>query len=182
MEKIAEICGIEFYYIQDSKFKSDAVAVNFCDRLTKERAYKNALLPALLWRGCKKYPSSKALSIRCQELYGSMIMTDVGKRSEIQHMVFTADYLKPEYAKPCNRGNDEAVGSDIEDEIFSLLIDVITDPFTIDGGFDEKYFNQERTNLDNDILAEKNDKQHYAMKRCREIMCENEAFGLSELG
>ncbi|MBQ8827949.1 MAG: insulinase family protein, partial [Clostridia bacterium] len=182
MEKIAEICGIEFYYIENNVFKSDTVAVNFCDRLDRARAYKNALLPALLWRGSKKYTTSKALTVRCQELYGSIVLTDVGKRSEIQHMMFMTDFLKEEYAEACGNDDTGVSADEIEEEAFSLLLDIITNPVTENGGFLESYFRQECINLNNDILAEKNDKQHYAMRRCREVMCENEAFGLSELG
>ena len=87
MEKIAEIRGIEFYYIENNTFKSDTVAVNFCDRLDRSRAYKNAIIPAMLWRGCTDYPTSKELTTKCQELFGSVFLTDVSKRSEIHHML-----------------------------------------------------------------------------------------------
>lgn len=181
MEKIAEICGIEFYYIENSSFKSDTVAVNFCDRLDRERAYKNALLPALLWRGCKDYPTSKALTIRCQELFGTVFLTDVGKRSEIHHMLFMTDFLKDEYVEVFD-GEEEIPEDYLSEESFKLLIKVLTEPVTDGDGFSGKYFEQECTNLNNDIYAEKNDKRHYAMTRCREIMFEGEAFAVSELG
>jgi len=181
MEKIAEICGIEFYYIENNTFKSDTVAVNFCDRLDRKRAYKNALMPALLWRGCKDYPTSKALTVRCQELFGTVFVTDVGKRSEIQHMPFVADFLKDEYVEAFDSG--ENIAEDfLSEESFKLMIKVLTDPVTEGNGFSKKYFEQECINLNNDIYAEKNDKRHYAMTRCREIMFEGEAFAVSELG
>lgn len=181
MEKIAEICGIEFYYIENSTFKSDTVAVNFCDRLDRNRAYKNALLPAMLWRGCKDYPTSKELTTKCQDLFGTVFLTDVGKRSEIHHMLFMADFLKDEYVQAFDDDND--IPEDmLSEESFKLMIKVLTEPVTEDGRFLNKYFEQECINLDNDIAAEKNDKRHYAMLRCREIMFEGEAFAVSEIG
>ncbi|MBQ8164505.1 MAG: insulinase family protein [Clostridia bacterium] len=181
MEKIAEICGIEFYYIENSNFKSDTVTVNFCDRLDAKRAYKNAVIPALLWRGCRDYPTSKKLTVKCQELFGTAFMTDVGKRSEIQHMLFMVDFLKDEYVKAFD-GEENFDDEYIAKEAFKLLIKVLTDPVTEGSGFSEKYFKQECTNLNNDIYAEKNDKHHYAMRRCREVMFAGEAFAVSELG
>ncbi|MBE7064245.1 MAG: insulinase family protein [Ruminococcaceae bacterium] len=181
MERIAEICGIEFYYVENNSFKSDTVAVNFCDRLDRERAYKNAVLPALLWRGCSDFPTSKDLTVKCQELFGTVFLTDVGKRSEIHHMLFMADFLKDEYVSSFEGGED--ISEDfLSEESFKLILKVLTEPVTENNGFMSSYFEQECTNLNNDIAAEKNDKRHYAMTRAREIMFEGEAFAVSELG
>lgn len=53
MEKIAEINGIDVYYIRSSKFKTGSINITFCDNLSKERAYKNALIPSILARAAK---------------------------------------------------------------------------------------------------------------------------------
>lgn len=173
MEKIAEINGIDVYYIRSSKFKTGSVNITFCDNLSKERAYKNALIPSILSRGCKTCPTQRDISRKLMSLYGAGFSTNVEKKGEIQLIQFVADFVEEVYAKNYK---------DLLDELLNLLFDIICNPVNDGVGFKKEYFDQERTNNNNLIRSLINNKQSYAIVRCQEIMCQDEPFGVSELG
>ena len=50
MKKIADFGGAEVFYIPTDKFKTCGINVTFCDNLSKDRAYRNALVPMILNR------------------------------------------------------------------------------------------------------------------------------------
>ena len=57
VKKIASANGITLFWIQTQKFKTNSINIFFHDNLTNENASKNALIPAVLRRGCSKHPS-----------------------------------------------------------------------------------------------------------------------------
>ena len=65
-------------------------------------------------------------------------------------------------------------------ETSKLLCEMIFNPNIIDGKFDEVSLNQEKRQLIENIQAELNDKRLYARKKCEEIMCKNEKYGINE--
>ena len=51
MRKLAQLGDrVEIYHIPTSKFKTGGISITFCDNLSRERAYKNALIPMILCR------------------------------------------------------------------------------------------------------------------------------------
>ncbi len=169
--------NVQVYYLPTEKFKTEAISVSFCAPLQKDTAYQNGLLPMLLNRGCKRLPTSGAITRHLMGLYGASFGVDIDKKGEIQLLQFQTDYAAPRYAGHC---------PDIAQAISQFLTEVITDPvvFDQDGtvGFQPDYFQQERTNADQFIRSEINDKQSYAYRQCIEAMCGDEAFGVSEIG
>ena len=174
MHLIYEKDRVRLYYMPTDKFKTETLSVSFCAPLTREQAYKNALIPMILNRGSRQYPTTSAVTKRLMRLYGAGFGVDIDKRGEIQLLQFQSDYIAPAYAQNC---------PDIEKQIGEFLVEVITNPVVSQtGGFDPAYFQQERSNTDQFIRSEINDKQSYAMRRCIETMCQEEPFGVSELG
>lgn len=49
-------------------------------QLNEEDASSNALIPFILYRGSKNYPSSRAFKIELEELYGAELSVSVWKR------------------------------------------------------------------------------------------------------
>lgn len=177
MELIYEKGRVRLYYMPADKFKTEAVSVSFCTPLRKETAYGNGLIPMILNRGSKRLPTAGHITRHLMGLYGAGFGVDVDKKGEIQLLQFQTDYAAPKYAGAC---------PEIALEISRFLVEMMTDPvvFCIEGkcGFQPDYFEQERINADQFIRSEINDKQSYAMRRCVESMCSQEAFGLSEVG
>ncbi|MBR5500920.1 MAG: insulinase family protein [Clostridia bacterium] len=174
MNLIYEKGRVRVYYMPTDKFKTETLSISFCAPLTRERAYRNALIPMILNRGSKQYPTTGAMTKYLMGLYGAGFGVDLDKRGEIQLLQFQSDYIAPAYAQNC---------PNIARKVSEFLVDVITRPrVSASGGFLPDYFEQERTNTDQFIRSEINDKQSYAMRRCVETMCHGEPFGVSEIG
>ncbi len=174
MELIYEQGRLRLYYMPTEKFKTEAISVSFCAPLQRATAYRNALIPMVLNRGTQKHPSTGAITKHLMGLYGAGFGVDVDKKGEIQLLQFQTDYAAPEYAGNC---------PGIEEKISRFLVEVMTNPaVSEEGGFVEPYFQQERMNTDQFIRSEINDKQSYAMRKCVEAMCNDEPFGISEIG
>ncbi len=159
--------------VRDTKFNTKTVNFFFCDTLTEERASYNALIPLVLRRGTKKYPTAKAINIRCQELYDTGIYADVDKKGEVQVASFTVSVLENRYVKEEPALFQKAV---------DLLFEMITQPCMENDIFKQEYVEQEKENLCNLIASKINDKSFYANYRCMETMCATEPYSVDEMG
>lgn len=181
IRRVYEKNGVEIYYVQAERFKTAVLKVMLCDNLSKERAYKNSLIAAILNSGTKKYPTVKSISKRTQELYGASVYTGISSVGEIQFTEFNAEYTEQKYIEE---------DPDTENEVIDLLFEMISEPETqtyedegiVRTGFSEEIFKRERANRDNQIQSLINEKHSFARKRCIEIMCENEPYSVYNLG
>lgn len=171
-EKLAEKNGIIFYRIKSDKFKTTRADLFFVDNLAKERASANALIPMIIKRGCAKYPSVKELESKLEELYGADIDGSVVKKGELQFVGFHVSHISDSYTN----------GEPLFDECCDLLMCMLENPMTEDGGFKKSVFSQERDNLVDYIRSRVNDKMRYSLTRCLEEMCEGEPFAIPEDG
>ncbi len=168
------ICnGVEFRSIQDARFKTMRIAVNFMLPMKRETAAAHALLPFLLSRASREYPDFTKLSERLSELYGADLSADVQKLGDVQVLSICAVGMADQYALE---------GENISRELSDLLCSVIFDPLLEDGLFPQDGFEQEKRQTIELIEAEFNDKRIYAKQRCEQIMCEGEPYGISRFG
>ncbi len=165
--------GISLNYIEDKKFKTTTLFVSIHTPLKRETATLNALLPLVLKRGSKCVPTFDMLERKMAELFGANLNCNVIKRGENQILYFElsviGDAFSPDRCQILN-------------EASKLLLDIIFNPYTEDGGFSKEYTKSEKSNLYDMISATVNDKQNYALWRLYETMCAGEAFGIHELG
>ena len=167
-----EICdGVNFTYIPSNKFKTTVISFSAFSNLNKEDISKNSIIPCLLTNSCKKYPSFLKISTKLEELYGSSVSKNSGKLGDVQVLTISAESLNNEFTQ--NSENNIL-------ETSKLLCEMIFNPNIIDGKFDEVSLNQEKRQLIENIQAELNDKRLYARKKCEEIMCKNEKYGINE--
>ena len=165
--------GIALTKIETDKFKFNRIFIDFVLPLQHERAAQNALFADVLMRGTEKYPGLLPLQKKLSSLYGADVDTYVGTSGEAHVITVFAKLLKDKYALG---------GEEITREGAELLCDVLTNPQKENGIFCEEYVESEKEKLIDDIAAQINDKDAYALHRAIEIMCENEAWGISELG
>lgn len=173
MQEISINSNITLKYIPMTKLKTTTVGIFIHRPLTKEEASKNAVLPYVLRRGCALCHDAEAVSKYLENLYGAALSGTVIKRGDDQIIYFDAETISDKYA---------AGGEKLVSELLRLLLSVIFEPNTVDGGFDEAILNQEKSNAKDRILALMNDKRTYASLRCQEEMCEGENFAISRLG
>lgn len=159
--------GVNFHYLPADRFTTDYFCVNFILPLREDTASAYSLLTKLFKRGCRAYPTQGALGKRLEELYSTSLSISVSKSGDRQMLSFGMDMLASRFLPE---------GVSITEEACALLRDVLTDPYLEDGAFPAFAVEREKTALKAQLRAAINDKRKHAMNRCREIMCEGEAY------
>ena len=170
-KKIAD--GIYLNFIAIDKLKTNYLDVNFITKLNKETASLNALIPRVLKRGTVKYPTMAEINEELENLYAAGIYGSVYKNGENQIVRFTAHMLDNSYTID---------DTDILASSLDMLDQIIFQPKLENGVFVESYVDGEKSNLIDNINAVINDKTRYAVLRCQQEMCKDEAFGIAPSG
>ncbi len=173
-EKTFEIYeGINLHIINTDRFKSDFIAAFVFTDLSKENVTKNALIPAVLRRGCEGYPTMKDISIFLEENYGSVFDASSDKIGDKQVLQFYITSLNNNYTFD---------GEDLLSKNTEMLCNIMLKPKLNNDSFDELYVKQEKETLRELIRSKINNKGSYANIRCIEEMCKNEPYGLYKFG
>lgn len=164
--------GIGLNLIKAHKFKSSLLSYYFIRPLSKEEVTKNALLPLILKRGSKDYPTNLKIQRELEENYGAKLSVGVNKRGEKHILRFSIETVNREYVQD----------KDYIYNVLKLLKSIIFNPLIEDDCFKESYVNQEKENLKTRIEGRINNKRSYAIERCIEEMCKDEKFSIYGLG
>jgi len=167
-----EIGNINLHIIKTSKFKTNLVGVFLQRPLSKKEATMNSLLSMILNKATNTYPTFMEINRRLEELYGTILVSDVVKKGERHILQIKLQMPNEKYIN----------NSSVFEKGLKLLNEVLNEPYIEKDGFNEKYFNQEKENLKEKIKGRINDKMKYALDRCIEVMCEDEAFSTFEYG
>ena len=168
------ICdGVTFHSIGEKRFKTGRLTAAMLLPLSAETASANAVLPYLLRRSCRRYPTFRALNEKLSSLYGASLQAQVYKLGEVQVLAVSAVGLDDRYALE----KEEVAG-----ELTELLCSILFDPAFENGQFRQEDIDQEKRQLIEQIDSEFNDKRIYAQIRCEELMCRAEAFGVGRFG
>lgn len=168
IENIGE--AVTFRYLPTDKFTAEYFSVHFILPLSPETVSGYSLLTKLFKKGCRKYPTQGALARKLEELYATSLSVSVGKQGEKQVISLGMDMLSSRFVFD---------GASISNEACALLFDVICDPpLDKSGFFSETAVAREKAALLNQLRAQINNKKTYVLKRCREIMCENEPYSI----
>lgn len=164
--------SVRFHTIKSDKFKTNLIGIYIQRPLLKEEATKNALLSEILTKATKSYPVFMNLSRKLENLYGTIIVSNVVKKGEKQVIQFKMQVPNQKYIENKN----------ILKESLEIFNEILNKPAEENGGFIKKYFQQEKENLKEKIKSRINDKMKYAVDRCVEEMCHDEAFSIYEYG
>ena len=166
--------GRILHYHATDRFKTEILSVRFVFPVTVGRATADALFPALLAKGCRAYPSEKALSRRLDELYGTDFAYAIDRSGDRMTLSFTVDYLSRKY-----------VPSDIDlpKEVVSLVRSMICEPLaTPDIGFSPDLTRLEVAAQLDRFRSIKNHKSRYASHRTRELLRDNSRYDVPLYG
>lgn len=169
LQKISIKENVTLYYMPTKKFKTTALGFYFHRPLDKKEASLNSLLAAMLRRACPDFPTGKELSVHLDNLYGAAFSSTVRKKGERQILCLNFQFV-----------NDKFIES--ETDILGEILKLAKSAVFNQNSFSEEYLAQEKENLKLLIMSAMNDKRRYALKRCIEIMCENEPYGIPENG
>lgn len=164
--------GVKINYIHTDKFKTNYISINLISPLSRESAHYNSMLPIVLMRGSKNYPTQAAINKRLQFLYSGDVIARNTNFGEYHIIGVKANMLNNRFASDV----------DIASETIDLLCDMLFNPFVKDDAFDESYTECEKISLIDTIESEINEKGRYAIKRLMSEMCKDEVFGISKLG
>jgi predicted Zn-dependent peptidase len=173
LEKAASFNGIDVFLLPAEKFKTNTINIFFHDNLSRDSAARNALVPAVLRRGCESFPTFQEIALYLEELYGASFDCGIVKKGERQILHFYMEHAADRYT-----GQEE----NLFEKAFDLLIEIITRPVLAQGAFKSEYVQQEKENLRKLIESRVNDKMQYAVDKCLEEMCREEPFGVYEYG
>lgn len=157
--------------INDEKFKSIFISVNFIRKLNKIEAGKNTLLASILKKGTNKLKTEKELDLELSKLYYSNIDINVEKIGGLYNVEFGAEFINKKY-----------INEDVMEKVINILHDVIYDPYLENNAFDKAIFNREKDSLIEKINQEKNDKRRWALRRLEEEMYIDNDYSVSVLG
>ena len=165
--------GVVLHCCQDRRFKQNTLSIQFCRPLVDEEAALNALLPAVLLRGCEKYPDMRAITLRLDDLYGAGIAAQVRVVGNYHITGIGCSFIEDRFAMS---------GDLVFQPLVGFLYEILRRPYTEKGVFSKKYVESERKNLLAAIDSRKNDKRAYATDRLMEQLCGNDPFAVPRLG
>lgn len=165
--------GIRLTALQTNKFKTSMLAFTFLEPLSAKTAAENALLPAVLRRGCQRYPDMLSMAAALDDLYGCAIEPMVRQKGETQCIGFVGSFLDDCYIPE---------ESNVLESAIELMAELLLKPAGEDGSFVPDYLESEKQNLASRIRSRINDKQQYAVYRLTKQMCAGEAYGVDKLG
>lgn len=161
--------NINLYYLPTSKFKTTSLSIYIHRPLLREECTLNSLISMLIRRGCPMFPESRDMSRHLDNLYGVSYSTGVRKKAERQIICANFQFVNEKFLEE-------------KEDIIGKVFDFTQDAVLNQKSFREEHLKQEKENLKNLILSVINDKRQYASKRCIEIMCADEPYGISKSG
>ncbi len=158
--------------IETESFKTSRIIVSMALPMDEKMA-ANSLLIYLLKRSCKAYPDFSLLNGKLDELYGASLSAAVSKIGDSQVLSLSLTCLDDRFAL-----TDESIAQ----QCAELLASMIFSPNCKGGSFGAENLAAEKRLLVQRIEEELNDKRTYAVNKCIEYMCKNEACGKNKYG
>ena len=173
IQKISLLPGVTLRCYPDSRFKQEGLSLQFVRPMCKEEAALNALLPAVLLRGCETAPDLRAITLRLDDLYGAAVGAQLRRVGDYQATGLSCSFMREEYALP---------GEQLRAPMFAFLEELLFRPVLVDGAFSPEYVESEKRNLTAAIAAQRNDKRAYANAQMVKKMCKGDSFGVPRFG
>lgn len=158
---------------QDRRFKQEGLSLQFVCPMDKKTAALNALLPAVLLRGCETAPDLRAITLRLDDLYGAALGSQVRRVGDYQTTGLSCSFMREAYALD---------GDKVFAPMVAFLEELMFRPKLENGVFPTDFVEGEKRNLLSAIAAQKNDKRAYAQAQMLRCMCKNDPFGIPRLG
>ncbi len=165
--------GVTLRCRKATRFKQGAFSIQFLRPMELREAAVNALIPAVLLRGCEGYPDLKCITEHLDDLYGASVGTLVRHIGDYQTLGFYCGFIEDRFALP-----GDAILAPVIDFVGQLL----HRPILEDGGFCREFVESEKKNLISTIESQRSDKRAYAAGELLRRMCQADPFGIPRLG
>ena len=165
--------GITLRCFPDSRFKQGTLTLQLVRSMYREENALNALLPAVLLRGCAQYPDLRSITRHLDDLYGAAVGAVVRRVGDYQTTGLSCGFMEDKYALD---------GDQVLAPMLTFLGQLLLEPVLENGAFRADYVESEKRNLIFAIESQRNDKRLYAGARLTEYMCKADSFGIPRLG
>jgi predicted Zn-dependent peptidase len=164
--------GVTLYIRKSEQFKTVNFSVKWKTALDEKKSALRAVLANVLEDSNGRYRTQTEFRNALDELYGTILYTDAGKRGETHIVSLSAECVNDEYLSE----------GGVLEEVLSLIQTVIFNPNVVDGQFDETVVNREKRSVKDRIRSVYDDKTRYAQKRMLEILRPDSAASASSYG
>lgn len=173
IQTIQLLPGITLRCFPDSRFKQGTLSLQLVRPMDKTENALNALLPAVLLRGCSRYPDLRTITHRLDALYGAAVGAVVRRVGDYQTTGLSCGFMEDRFALE---------GDQVLSPMLEFLGQLLLEPDLENGVFRTDYLESEKRNLIFSIESQRNDKRVYAGARLTELMCKADSFGIPRLG
>lgn len=164
--------GVTLYTRKSEQFKTVSFSVKWKSDLTEEKAAARAVLANVLQDSNEKYPSQSEMRKKLDDLYGTVLYTDNGKRGANHIVSLNVECVNDEYLN----------GSNVMDETLKLIQAVIFNPNFEEGVFNKEVVTREKRSVTERIRSQYDNKTSYAQKRMLENLRPNSPISTSSDG
>ena len=165
--------GIKIHFIQTNEFKTNLFAIFLTTPICRQTVTQTALIPAVLRMGTANLKSQEKISIELENMFGATLDGGVEKIGDNQVIKFYLETLNDNYVP----NNENLTTKSIE-----LLLDVIFNPLTENGGFKKEIVETEKNTIKRLIDGKIDNKDLYSYTRCIEEMYKDKPYGLYKYG
>lgn len=173
IQTIPLLPGITLRCFPDSRFKQGTLTLQLVRSMCREENALNALLPAVLLRGCSQYPDLRSITRHLDDLYGAAVGAVVRRVGDYQATGLSCGFMEDKYALD---------GDQVLAPMLTFLGQLLLEPVLENGAFRADYVESEKRNLIFAIESQRNDKRLYAGAQLTEHMCKADSFGIPRLG
>lgn len=173
IQKIALFPGVTLRCFPDTRFKQGCLSVQFVRPMCRQEAALNALIPAVLLRGCAGSEDLRAITARLDDLYGAAIGAQVRRVGDYQTTGLYCNFIEEAYALQ---------GDEVLAPMVKFIGQLLLQPVLEDGAFCARFVESEKKNLAAAIEAQRNDKRAYASAQMLKKMCSADSYGIPRLG
>ena len=164
--------GVTLYTKKSTQFKTVNFAVKWKSNLNVEEAAARAVLANVLEDSNGKYPTQTALRNKLDDLYGTIMYTNVAKRGDTHILSLNVECVNDEYL---------AEGGILEEAI-DLLGSVVFNPNLENGRFKSDIVEREKKSVRERIRSQYDNKTSYAQQRMLEVLRPNSPISTNSDG
>lgn len=165
--------GLRLHVHRSRRFKSVWIDLFLPRLLQPVVATRTALVARLLERGTSRWPGIRALNRHTDDLYGAAFSSQAEAMGPFQVLHLHFEAVDGAYLP----GRPDLLAPGLD-----LVGQVLREPHLENGAFPEAWVQQEKESLRRSVESLGADRTSLAQRRCLEIMCRGEPYGLAAHG
>ncbi len=158
----------QIYKINNEKFKSIFISLNYTMKVTKEELSQTAVLASILSKSSKKYKNQSEIERYLFSLYGANFDVNVQKIGDLYDLEFKIGFVNKRYL-PNN--------INVLSKCLEFLYEIIYNPSIEDGKFNKDFIEREKINILDKVKQRKDNKIMYAILNTEELLCKDKVSG-----